>query len=394
MAAAPEESTSSSSGPTTSLTLPAGTEQLPDQVRLRIAELVSVTEQLRGLTFAEAPSITVVTPEELASRVRRQVTEDAEDVDADQALYRLLGLIGPDLDLAATYADLYGEQVAGFYDGDSKELVIPAAAETLSPLEEATLVHELTHALTDQHFGMWDRYSKMVDSDDFDAAQAYLGLIEGDAVLAEILFIQQLPERDRGRLLAESLGAETGVFDRVPRFLQEALLFPYQDGLGFVQRLYANGGFGAIDAAYEDPPLSTEQILHPRDYGRDLPVTVTVPEWDAPPGYEQIYDATWGEMGLEAMLAQNLDEATATVAAEGWGGDRYRLWFDGSDVVFAYRYEADTTTDAEELADALDSYLEVLGSDRVGFVQRDGSRVVFVAASDPGVGDLAGVFAP
>ncbi len=381
--------------PSTSLTLPAGTEDLPEDVRRRIAELVATTEQLRGLTFTQPPVITVVTPEELATRVREQVTEDAENVDADQALYRLLDLIGPDVDLAATYADLYGEQVAGFYDGDTKELVIPAAAEALSPLEEATLVHELTHALTDQRYGMWDRYSEMLDADEFDAAEAYLGLIEGDAVLTEILYIQQLPERERGRLLAESLGAETDVFDRVPLFLQQTLLFPYQDGLGFVQRLYGEGGFDAIGAAYQDPPLSTEQILHPRDYRRDLPLAVTVPDWEAPSGYEQVYDATWGELGLEAMFAQNLDGATATVAAEGWGGDRYRLWFDGEDVVFAYVYEGDTAADAEELREALSDYLGGLDVPPAqAFVRRDQSTVVFVAVSDPELADLSSVFVP
>jgi len=387
--------TTTEPAPSTSLTLPAGTEDLPETVRRRIAELVALTEQLRGLTFSKAPTITVVGPDELAERVRQDILEQVEDVAADEALYRLLGLIEPDLDLAETYRDLYGEQVAGFYDGDTEELVIGGTPEELSPLEEATLVHELTHALTDQRFGMWDRYSEAVDGEEFDAAEAYLSLIEGDAYLTQILFAQQLSEEDRGRLLAEAFAADTEVFDRVPGFLQESLIFPYREGFGFVQRLYATGEFAAVDEAYGDPPVSTEQIIHPRDYRRDLPVPVTIPEWDPPPGYELVYDATWGEFGLRAMLSQQLDASTTDVAAEGWGGDRYRLWFDGRDVILVYRYEGDTVVDAEELADALEAYLAA-AADPGGSVtvRREGSRLVMVAVSDPTVGDLSEVFAP
>ncbi len=388
-------SPSTEAAPTTSLTLPPGTEDLPEAVRRRIAELVALTEQLRGLSFTTAPTVTVVSPQELADRVRADISEQLEDVEADEALYRLLGLIGPDLDLGETYADLYGEQVAGFYDGDTGELVVPASAETLSPLEEATLVHELTHALTDQRFGMWDVYSEAVDSEEFDAAEAYLSLIEGDAYLTQILFAQQLSEEDRGRLLAEAFAADSAVFDRVPGFLQESLIFPYREGFGFVQRLYADGGFEAVDAAYGEPPLSTEQIIHPRDYRRDLPMPVTIPEWDPPPGYELVYDATWGEFGIRAMLSQQLDMSTTDVAAEGWGGDRYRLWFDGTDVIFVYRYRGDTAADAAELAEALEAYVQA-AADPAGsvVVRREGADVVMVGVSDPGVGDLVDVFAP
>ncbi|MDH3250524.1 MAG: hypothetical protein OEQ47_16260, partial [Acidimicrobiia bacterium] len=165
---------------------PLGLEDLSPELRAEVLELVELTQVVRELRFLEPPIITVVSDEELAQRVRESIEEEVEDLDADEALYVLLGLLPADGDLLALYTNLYGEQVAGFYDGDEGELVIPSEA-SLTPLQRATLIHELTHALTDQHFDMSANYEALVDEKRFDEAAAYLSLIEGDATLTEIL---------------------------------------------------------------------------------------------------------------------------------------------------------------------------------------------------------------
>lgn len=376
-------------------TLPPGTEELPEEIRVALAELIAVTEEVRGMEFLEQPNVAVVTNEELAQRVRDQLEEDLEDLPADQALYALLGLIEDDMDLEALYSDLYSEQVAGYYDGDEGELVVLAAEEGFTALQRATLVHELTHALTDQHYDFHTHYVELLDTDRYDEAAAFLALIEGDAILAELLYLRRLTPEEQAEFFAESFEIDSEVFDAAPRFIRDALLFPYDSGFLFVDRLHQTGGFEAIGEAYQSPPVSTEQIADPADYPGEGPLEVDLDEVVID-GYELEYRSTWGELGFSLMFDQFLSDDISTRAASGWGGDSYQVLYDGTEVVLVLRYKGDSETDAEELAAALreyvaaamdtsegsevDSGMAYTGEDNA-WVHVEGSEVVFVAAS-------------
>ncbi len=380
---------------------PLGLDDLSPELRAEVLELVDLTQELRELRFLEPPVITVVSNEELAQRVRKSIEEEVEDLDADEALYVLLGLIPADGDLLALYTELYGEQVAGFYDGDEGELVIPSEA-SLTPLQRATLIHELTHALTDQHFDMSENYEALVDEERFDEAAAYLSVIEGDATLTEILYIQDLPVTEQQALISESLEADSTAFDAAPRFIRDSLIFPYQQGFAFTQRLFELGGFFEIEKAYSKPPLSTEQIIEPRDFGRDLPVDVAAPVQTLD-GYELVYDSVWGELGFDTMFDQVLGDDASRTASDGWGGDRYSYFFDGSESAMVLNYRGDSELDAEEMEAALIAYIQTamavgdqsqlagfttFSGDDFAAVSRDGIAVTFVAASDPAAGTV------
>lgn len=400
-----EATTTTAAGPTTTAppqtttetTLPAGTEELPEEVRTELAELIDVTEDVRQLTFQQPPKVAVVTSEELAQRVRDQLTEDLEDLPADQALYRLLGLIDDDTDLQDLYTDLYSEQVAGFYDGEVEELVVPRAEEGFTALQRATLVHELTHALTDQHYQFHDRYSSLIDEDRFDEAAAFQALIEGDAVLAELFYLQRLSAEEQAEFFSESFGVDQEVFQSAPRFIRDALVFPYDSGFLFIDRLFQTGGYGAIADAYSSPPSSTEQIIDPEDYPADQPIEVDVADMSID-GFDLEYESTWGELSFALMFDQILDTDTSDTAAGGWGGDSYQIHFDGNDVVLVLRYRGDSASDGEELRSALTQYVETgmdtgeaeehqdgmayRGED-AAWIWGDGAEVIFVASSAP-----------
>lgn len=381
--------------------IPVGIEELPMPVQDDIVELVRTTERLRGLIFLEPPIITVVDDEELSRRVRDSIEEETEDIDADEALYELLGLVPADTDLLALYSNLYGEQVGGFYDGEEGELVVPSDEE-LSALQRLTLVHELTHALTDQHFGMSDTYERLIDQQRYDEATAFLSLIEGDATLTEILYLQELPLDEQRAVISESLEADTTALSQVPLFIRESLVFPYTSGFEFTQRLYELGGFSEIGRAYSEPPLSTEQIIEPRDYRRDLPREVPAPVSELA-GYELVYDSVWGELSWALMFEQVLGDTVAQTAANGWGGDRYTYFFDGTDGALVVDYRGDLDRDVDELQAALVEYVStamavveqetsgdalIFTGDDFAAVIRSGEAVTFVAASDPDVGRL------
>lgn len=393
-----EEPATTTTGSPPETTLPAGTEDLPREMRQQIGELIVVTEDVRGLTFLQPPTIVVVTEDELEARVRESVQEDIENLGADEALLKLLGLLDQDIDLLELYLDLYGEQVAGYYDGETGELVVPAG-DSLSELQKATLVHELTHALTDQRFGFNDEYEGLIDEDRFDEAAAMLAVIEGDATLTELLYIQELEISQQQDLLGDMLGADSTVFDSVPAYLQNSLIFPYQEGLAFVQRFYEIGGFDEVNRLYVEPPVSTEQIINPRDYQEDMPrpvedVAVAVS------GYEVVYESTWGELSFDLMFDQVLGNADE--ASDGWGGDVYTQWYDGSEAALLLVFTGDSEGDVAEMREALVRYLptamaveaepiETAGGvafegDDFGFVRVSEGRLFLVAAGNPDTG--------
>ncbi|HEY5685735.1 MAG TPA: hypothetical protein VIY70_10220 [Acidimicrobiia bacterium] len=405
----PAPTTSTAAEATTSTTEPAdtgfaplpGTESLPVDLQMQIADLVAVTEDLRELEFLRPPTITVVSQDELAERVRALLAEETEDIPADEALLELLGLIPEDLDLLSLYTDLYGEQVAGFYDGDTEEMVVPATDEAFTALQKATLVHELTHALTDQRLEFSDRFDALIEEERFDEVTAFQSVIEGDATLTEVLYITGLPFEEQQAVLAESFAADRTVFDGAPSFIQGALLFPYDSGFSFTQRLYDIGGFDEINRVYLEPPNSTEQIITPRDFERDLPRTVDL-VLDDPAGYERVYETVWGELSFVLMFDQVLGDGAADDAADGWGGDEYIQWFDGDRAAMALDVRTDSDEDALELEEAILAYVAAAmdagegARDGVGtvfsdgvfaFVARTGDRVVFIVADDPSVGE-------
>ena len=64
-------------------------------------------------------------------------------------------------------------------------------------------------------------------------------------------------------LLFGSLGATGGLGTN--SYLEDSLLFPYTSGMKFVNVLKEKGGWPAVDSVYGKPPLSTEQVIHPRN---------------------------------------------------------------------------------------------------------------------------------
>lgn len=368
---------------------------MSEEFAAEVERLISVTEELRELEFLERPVVTVVTREELADRVRADLAEDLEDIGTSEKVYRLLGLVGPELDLAELYQDLYGEQVAGFYDGDTGELVVPADTTTFTLLQQSTMVHELTHALTDQHFGMWDSYQALVDGERFDEATALLAIIEGDAVLTEALFYETLDQKDQSDLLDDSLDVDRDVFERAPLFVRDGLVFPYEAGFRFVLDLFVEGGHAAVNDTYRRPPLSTESVIE-LNLEPPLPIEGTAV---AATGYEVDSNGSWGALSWRLMFDQIIGGDPEAI--DGWGGDRAIVYTDGLNVMMTIEYQGDTGADAEEMLAALDRYFSVvsgLEAQRSGGVRRfdvpgyiaftpaGDEGVVLVVADDPSVG--------
>lgn len=374
-----------------------------DAIRAQVDELITETERVRELTFMAPPTVTIVDDAELENRVRTLISEnvDPDQVARDTALEVLLGLIPEGTDMQALYENLYGEQVLGFYDGETKELVVPANTSELSAAQKVTLVHELTHALTDQHYSFSDLSDALDTQEQYDALSALQAITEGDATLTELHYVASLPSAEQQAVISESLGQDTSVFDSAPVFLQQLLVFPYNAGLSLLSGLWTpQDGFQAIDDAYVNPPTTTEQVMHADKYAAREPA-IAVDLSDTPiDGYTTVEESTWGELLFNVMFTQALGSATAATAAAGWGGDHYRLMWNGTDVVFVLRYVGDTEQDAVEMEAALSDYVTsamglVAGrggrftGDEYAYLSRDGAGILFVVANDPQAGEQA-----
>lgn len=376
-------------------------EGLTPEISAQVWEAVEITEDIRGLDFRELPVITVLSPEDFEARVRAEVESELEYVEVDEALFKLLGLLEPEDDLRALYGELYGESVAGFYSSEDRELVIPASGEEFSGIETVTLVHELIHALTDQHFSFGTRMEELIDGQLYDPASGLVSLVEGDATLSEVVYVNNLDEAARGRLMAEFADFEAPELD-IPLFMERALFFPYERGFEYVLNRWREGGWPAVNELYLDPPRSTEEIYQ----GGPSPATEVIemerPSAALPEGYEEIYDYTWGFLDILVMFEQVLGPEVAVDAATGWGGGRSLVGYsEEGEMVFVWEYAGDSPSEAEELARLLSDYAAAgmdvgtrqlqeqsgflaSGEDYV-FVDLIPEGLVMVACSDPSV---------
>lgn len=317
--------------------------------------------EIRGLTPLRAIEPTLLSPEDLRSELEADLSEGVTPAEAfnDVLILNAFDFVPRDFDYLNFTLDLYSEQVAGFYDPETSRFVVVSDDNLLSIAEQLTHAHEFTHAIQDQYFDLSSLGDEEITGD---ASLAFRALAEGDATLVEYLYaFQYLDAAQLQTLLSESSAVDTEVLDSAPAVLANLLLFPYVEGLNFVQALVSEGDWELVDEAWANPPVSTEQILHPSRYlAGDEPETVALESLLETLGadWELLDEDVLGEFFLREYLAQRVDEAAVGAAAEGWGGDRYAVYWDTRQelMVMMLRTTWDTEADATEFAAAYSDY--------------------------------------
>ena len=368
-----------------------------NETRQEIEAIESDVVELRGLDILSDVDEQIIDREELARRIEEILNDEysPEEARLDTLTYWLLRLVPDrDLDLFQLQIDLLSEQVAGYYDPETGELVVVTDDGDLSVSDKVTMAHEIVHALQDQHFDLIAIDEFALDSD-HDAA--ITALIEGDATLSMTNYmLGYLDPLELASLFGEALtGGDTDILDNAPRYISDGLLFSYDAGQTFATALFDEGGYDAIDAAFADPPTSTEQILHPEKYieDRDDPIEVGNPDIsrDLGDGWELVRGDALGEWDFRIMLEENgIAGSTAESAAEGWGGSWFDIYESGDDALGLLTTRWDSDQDAEEFADAI---MDTFGpdaeygsiwfeSDRYFSVVAGSDTVVIISATD------------
>jgi len=335
-------------------------------------------EALRGLKFRRPVAVESVDGARMGQVLRAEAEAQMQGPawsGAERSL-KTFGLVPRKMDLKRALLDLLDSQVVGLYDPKGKRLyVVQGAGEGIRedygdlpglPEEfswgDLFVLHELVHALADQHFDL--ETLPLDDLADGDRASAARCVVEGDAtwVMLEDLFdtLKATPaQREKLSDLPAALGLGREVMgSAIPRYLTENLMVSYLAGNALVAEARRRGGIAAVDALYRKPPRSMEEALHPEKYfaGDDPPRAVAEP---GPPagraGEERLFAGRWGEFDTRLILeAWGVPETVATAASEGWGGDAYAVFGRaGGPAGFAWETVWDTPADAAEFAACL-----------------------------------------
>jgi hypothetical protein len=297
-------------------------------------EVLAEMSKLLSLPVREPLKRSVRTREEIREYVVRSMREDADPakLHADVRVLETLGLLPKDYPLEEKLVSLLTEQIAGVYDPRDREFFI---ADWTEPAEQRVIMaHELTHALEDQHFGI-EQWTKAVEDND-DAGFARDAVLEGSAMIAMIDYLlrdtgasfRSLGSFDPTLLMGDVEGSQE--LKDVPLVLKDQLLFPYLAGAAFVARaLDAAGGWTGLAQIFENPPASTQQVMHPDLYLRGVrPETVELPGLDriAPRGWKKLDENVAGEFGFNQVFKQFLGKERADALAADWRGDRYAIF--------------------------------------------------------------------
>ncbi|MBL8959712.1 MAG: hypothetical protein JNJ98_07665 [Gemmatimonadetes bacterium] len=340
------------------LLLACSREREGSPVEALVGDATPRLEKTVGVPFKSPPKFEMRSKEEVRTFLEQRFATDLPDADlrGSERAYKRLGLLPDSLDLRGFMLKLLTEQIVGYYDPKAKVLYIVQGAN--DDMIAVTVSHELVHALQDQYFNLDSLQSIKRRNDRQVAAQA---VMEGQATLEQVASMVgggaavNLPGGwDRVREMIRDGQSAMPTFAAAPLVIQETLLFPYLSGAEFMKNWKEKSG-GKLP--FGDMPVSTEQVMHPDRFflNRDDPTVVTLPPIA---GAGDVYDNDLGEFETRLLLFQHLkDRDAAFRGAAGWDGDRFASWTTSRGDNLAWLSVWDTSVDAAEFMDLMDTAL-------------------------------------
>ncbi|MFB6228800.1 MAG: Hvo_1808 family surface protein [Halobacteriales archaeon] len=405
-----------------------------------VARSMARVEEVRQLEFEERVPVNVISREQFASdQTGREYT--TQERLHQNTKWEALFAVNESTNALRTQESNRAATVLGFYNYARDEIVIVSENTSSPKMDEITLAQELFHALQDQKLRI--SYGRMTT----EGNNAALGIIEGDGNLVD-RFYKQRCEAEWDCLLPEASGGGGGSSD-INYGIYLTQFQPYSDGPKFVRQIYNEDGWEAVNDVYENPPESTEQVIHPEKYPDEEPTDVSITdtsteEWQVPDlGEGRVDHVAFGEAGLGAMmmrpvLASGGEDTPVVTARElynltpsgnisdfdplnygievtnGWDGDRLIPYANESsaetnETAYVWKINWDSEADATEFIEGYKQLLAYYGAETVDsrentyripegngfadafYVKQDGDTVTIVNA--PTVDDLGDVHA-
>lgn len=314
---------------------------------------------------------------------------------------------------------------AAFYLPSEQYMAVVTDDETVEDLNQATLAHELVHALQDQHFDVAAVFEEPTN----DAYLSSAGVVETDAQ-----FFQQQYQQNCA-VDAWSSECFLPTQQQPPEVPNWAITLnqQFQYTLPLIEARYQEGGTEAINDLFGNYPETTTETIYPDRLGNFETAGIDVPDrsssaWRRVQSGNLSYN-TVGQAGLTAMLVAPYYEANSDPGiisefaefmpqrgvldygipeTDGWRGDELYGYANGANETAAvWELAWANATEAEEFADSYRSLIEYRGGaladgyrnvytfadseeyDMAAAVERTDDRVRIVTA--PSVNDLTAV---
>jgi hypothetical protein len=357
-------------------------EQFAQPLEDVLPDLIEFVEQTRGQQFVTEPVVDAVPEGEFVALLEEAQAGEEEALTKATVTDIALGLIPPDADLADAATQAGSVSVLGFYDQDTDELYVKG--DVITPLVQMVIVHELTHALDDQIFDL-TRLDDFAERGD-ESAFGFLALVEGTASYVQDQFRVQLSPDEAAALAQEEieLGFDqmASLFSIPPSFLVESQV-PYVSGQRFTQALVDEGGMAEVDAAYQAPPTTSEQILDPAVYlAGEGAVDLQPLESEGAKAEEGAFGAADLRMldlvadPTSALLDPNVG---ALEPVEGYGGGQFVSWTEGDLSCVELEAVGDDAAGSETILALLETWADAAPGGEVG-TRPGGNGVTVITA--------------
>jgi hypothetical protein len=318
-------------------------------------------ERIRHLEFTEPVRIEFVRREEL--NVPRN---DTYGLPTSEQLWEALFIFGEnDAPNAVRRAQL--SVVLGYAaEEGSDHIVIVDSSPEQPTVSGGTLIHELAHMLQDQHFNLSrPRYQRHTLDGEF----AKDGLVEGGASYITALYRKNCQNTWQ---CVEAPSRGSSVERPAPPRFYRLTYFPYTAGERYVRALIEQGGWKAVTAAHESPPVSTEQVIHTERNNRAQPIPISFTDTSRN-GWTRVDERpeTIGEAGINTLFWRRLDSVTGRYdytsrPSSGWGNDRLYAYANGNTHGYVWKTVWDTKRDAREFRNAYVTVLKAEGATQKG----------------------------
>ena len=244
-----------------------GIDQSPGGDGLSEADLENMTslkmarvEAIRERPFESPVPVEVITREEFAEQgVGGDPGEEYHRWN-DQ-VWKALFVIGEEESSEEVIDDVFSGAVAGFYSPSDERITIVVDESDTLRVSPTTLLHELGHAMQDQHENLSDpRYGGATQ----DADLGIDGIVEGEVVYMEEVYSERC--EDEWTCTSEPSGGGTtgGTADDSEPNLGVLLtvLQPYSDGAPYVDEVLEEEGWEGVDDLMAEPPRTTRETIH------------------------------------------------------------------------------------------------------------------------------------
>lgn len=375
---------------------PTATRQpIPPELQQQIDSIEAQTSDMRGLLPLVNVPETFLTRAQFREYFKKEMQGDIswdEVGEYLQQLYLLRLVDDPSIDFYEVSTDLYSDAILGFYDHRTKELYVITDKLRLDAEAQITLAHEYVHSLQDQHYKLKKIWP--TESTDWDKSMAIRSVVEGDAELSGEGWAGLYMGGADYSSLFEDKQLSPEVENKTPPYLGISTIFPYTAGAAFVAEIMKVGYFSTVNIALQDPPRSTEQIIHPEKYTqtpRDQPKAVQMPDLLPALGEPWQYKTsnTLGEFEFLMMLKSN-GASDPTKGADGWGGAKFAYYkLEQEGLVYAAT-TWDTEGDAQQFEGAMQESFAKFAKDgdywtdaaRSFWMKRNAKNVIFIASTN------------